>query len=354
MSLECASCDVYACRVGRVDATPDDCPMRGPFPSLEELYDTDGARRLLYHSALVEAEGYGRWTRVREIAELAHRMEYHRLGVVSCPDMGMEADLAARALRRMGLDVVVAAPFEDCDPVGQALLLAEEHTHFNVLAGMCVGHDSLFIRHSRAPVTSLVVRDLRLAHNPAAALYTREGYSKTALYGRREPPVPGTFGGWSDELIADTARAVSDAAAGRETPPCRVEEIMDFARRSGVSHMGIVFCVGFRREARDLEAILQTNGFRVSSSCCKTGAVPKATIGIKDEEQVTPGKPEMICNPVAQSSLLEDEGVELMLLLGQCAGHDSATMASLSVPAVCVVAKDRVLAHNTVAALYRP
>lgn len=46
-------------------------------------------------------------------------------------------------------------------------------------------------------------------------------------------------------------------------------------------------------------------------------------------------------------------GVELVILLGQCAGHDSATMASLRTPAVCLVAKDRVLAHNTVAALYQ-
>jgi uncharacterized metal-binding protein len=353
MSVECASCHVYACRVGRVDASPEDCPMRGPFPAFEDLYDTDESRRLLYHSAWVEAAGYGRWTRLREVAELAHRMEYHRLGVAACPDMSMEADLAARALRRQGLEAVVAAPFDECDPVAQAALLAEERTHFNVIAGMCVGHDSLFIRHSSVPVTSLVVRDLRLAHNPAAALYTRDGYLKKALYDVRKPPTSDGFEGWSDELIANTARAVREAAVDRETPPCRVEEVMDFARRAGVSHLGIVFCVGFRREARDLEAILGTNGFRVSSACCKTGSVNKAVIGIKDEEQVTPGRPEMTCNPRAQAALLEDDGVELMLLLGQCAGHDSATMASLSVPAICVVAKDRVLAHNTVAALYR-
>jgi uncharacterized metal-binding protein len=353
MAVDCASCDRYACQVGRLDATPDDCPMRGPFPSFEELYATDESRRLLYHSARVEAEGYGRWTRLREVAELARRMEYRRLGVASCPDMGLEADLAARSLRRLGLDVIVAAPFADCDPVAQAALLAEERTHLNVIAGMCVGHDTLFIRHSRAPVTSLVVRDPRLAHNPAAALYTRDGYLKKALYGVREPPLPGRFAGWSDELIDGLAREVRDAGLGRETPPCRIEEVLDFARRAGVTHLGIVHCVGFRREARDLAAILGTNGFRVSSSCCKTGSVPKATLGIRDEEQVTPGRPEMTCNPVAQAALLEREGAELALLMGQCVGHDSATMSRLHVPAVCVVAKDRVLAHNTVAALYR-
>ena len=218
---------------------------------------------------------------------------------------------------------------------------------------MCVGHDTLFIRHSRSPVTSLVVRDRRLGHNPAAALYTREGYLKDALYGRREPPVPGSFGGWSDELIDRIARQVRDDGLRRETPPCRVEEVMDFARRAGVTHLGIVYCVGLRCEARDLAAILGTNGFRVSSSCCKTGSVPKEKLGIRDEEKVHPSRPEMLCNPVAQAELLEGAEVDLVLLLGQCAGHDSATMACLRAPAVCVVAKDRVLAHNTVSALYR-
>lgn len=352
MTIECASCSRYACQVGRLDATPDDCPMNGPFPDFEELYASDDAKRLLYQAARVEAEGYGRWTRIHEVAELAQRMEYRRIGVAACPDMALEADLSARSLRRRGLNVIVAAPFADCNPAGQAALLAEERTHLNVIAGMCVGHDALFIRHSRAPVTSLVVRDLRLAHNPAAALYTRDGYLESALYGAREAPAADRVEGWSDALIDRLARDVRDAGLGRETPPCRIEEVMDFARRAGVTHLGVVYCVGFRREARDLEAILETNGFRVSSACCKTGAVPKATIGIKDEEQVEPGRPEMICNPVAQASLLEQAGVELVLLMGQCTGHDSATMARLQVPAVCVVAKDRVLAHNTVAALY--
>jgi hypothetical protein len=44
--------------------------------------------------------------------------------------------------------------------------------------------------------------------------------------------------------------------------------------------------------------------------------------------------------------------VDLVLLLGQCVGHDSATMARLGVPVACVAAKDRVLTHNIVAALY--
>jgi uncharacterized metal-binding protein len=47
--------------------------------------------------------------------------------------------------------------------------------------GLCVGHDSLFSRHSEAPVTTLVVKDRVLGHNPVAALYTTQSYNARLL-----------------------------------------------------------------------------------------------------------------------------------------------------------------------------
>jgi len=41
-----------------------------------------------------------------------------------------------------------------------------------------VGHDSLFIKYSKAPVTTLITKDRVLGHNPAAALYTSGFYYK--------------------------------------------------------------------------------------------------------------------------------------------------------------------------------
>jgi uncharacterized metal-binding protein len=41
-----------------------------------------------------------------------------------------------------------------------------------VLLGLCVGDDTLFIKHAKAPVTVLAVKDRVLAHNPLGALYT--------------------------------------------------------------------------------------------------------------------------------------------------------------------------------------
>jgi len=60
-----------------------------------------------------------------------------------------------------------------CSPLGQADLLNEAGTDFNIVMGLCVGHDALFCKHSKAPVTTLIAKDRVLAHNPAGALYSR-------------------------------------------------------------------------------------------------------------------------------------------------------------------------------------
>ena len=68
-----------------------------------------------------------------------------------------------------------------CNPVLQARLLNEKKTDLNVVVGLCVGHDSLFMKHSDAPVTTLITKDRVLGHNPAAALYTSNFYYKRIL-----------------------------------------------------------------------------------------------------------------------------------------------------------------------------
>ena len=65
-----------------------------------------------------------------------------------------------------------------CNPIGQAELLNRAGTELNVAVGLCVGHDSLFFRHSEAPVTVLVAKDRVTGHNPIAALYTLHSYYK--------------------------------------------------------------------------------------------------------------------------------------------------------------------------------
>lgn len=149
-------------------------------------------------------------------------------------------------------------------------------------------------------------------------------------------------------VAADAART---EAAGycRET---RVEEIMSFARRLGASHLGVAFCIGLRREAALAQAVFEAGGFRVSSVCCKAGAIPKEEIGLRDDEKIRPGQFEALCNPVAQARLLAGAGTELNVAVGLCVGHDSLFFRHSAAPVTVLVAKDRVTGHNPAAALY--
>jgi uncharacterized metal-binding protein len=66
-----------------------------------------------------------------------------------------------------------------CNPIGQATLLDAEGCDLNIILGLCVGDDTLFIKHSKAPVTVMAVKDRVLAHNPLGALYTsRQIYTR--------------------------------------------------------------------------------------------------------------------------------------------------------------------------------
>jgi uncharacterized metal-binding protein len=348
MTVECAHCESFVCRGGVRDASPDSCPMRGDFPEFAELYQENSHRTTAVNAALVEAAGYCRWTRVREIREFARLMGFERLGVAHGPDMVKEASLAADFLSEQGTFPILPPGALTSDPVGQAAFFQEEGTELNVLAGLSVGQEALFVEASGVLSTALVARDLRLRHNPVAALYTSRSYLQAELHGHWRPEDRPPFEGIDRDRLERVSGEVEKGGGG---PRSRTAEAMALAHGLGVTHIGVTFCSGFREEARLLSRILDTNGFRVSSVCCKTGAVPKSSVGIQDSQQVRPGRPEMICNPLAQAELLNREGVEFALVLGQCVGHDAATLRHLRAPAACLVAKDRVLAHNTVAAL---
>jgi uncharacterized metal-binding protein len=132
----------------------------------------------------------------------------------------------------------------------------------------------------------------------------------------------------------------------------RVQETMEFAQRMDVNRIGIAYCIGLKREATTLAKIYRTNGFEVTSVCCKSGSIPKEEIGLKDSEKIRPGTYESVCNPIGQAMIMNEEGTGLNVIVGLCVGHDSLFIKHSEALVTCLVAKDRVLAHNPVGALY--
>jgi uncharacterized metal-binding protein len=152
--------------------------------------------------------------------------------------------------------------------------------------------------------------------------------------------------------LQEMARAAAIVEATGYMKWTRIEDTIEFARMMGFKRLGIACCVGLRREGAVLESILKENGFEVASVVCKTGAVPKEKLGLMDNQKVRPGQFEAMCNPVAQAMLLDSAGSQLNILVGLCVGHDALFTKTSKAPVTTLVAKDRVLGHNPIAALY--
>ncbi len=114
----------------------------------------------------------------------------------------------------------------------------------------------------------------------------------------------------------------------------------------------MAFCAGLTKEAGIVEKLFRDHGFEVASVICKSGRTPKEALGISEPQKVAPGKPESICNPILQAMVLNDAQTEFNVLLGLCVGHDSLFFKYAHAPCTVLAAKDRVTAHNPLAAIY--
>jgi uncharacterized metal-binding protein len=132
----------------------------------------------------------------------------------------------------------------------------------------------------------------------------------------------------------------------------RIQEICEFAIRMGYKRLGIAFCSALHSEAHSLARIFDAQGFQVVSVACKTGGIPKESIGLRDEEKVRIGEYESMCNPISQAFILNEEKTEFNVLVGLCVGHDSLFFKYSEAFTTVLIAKDRVLAHNPAGALY--
>lgn len=181
----CAGCKTKVCRDGK------DC-----FDAAERhgaLYRDDEVAKLHRAASAIEVRHYGKEPRLGEIIHFAREMGFRRLGLAFCIGLSEEAKAVEDVLSQC-FDVVSVCckacglkksdfglerfnpdnPDEVmCNPAGQAELLNRADTDMNIICGLCVGHDAVFTKLSEAPVTTFIVKDRVLAHNPAAALYCR-------------------------------------------------------------------------------------------------------------------------------------------------------------------------------------
>ena len=215
-SPHCARCNVkISDRICRAEGGkhPSNCPTANHVRLSEEVldkYKNDGFFDFARQASLQEKDGYSNRElgyahvkpakpRIEEISDFISRMGYRKIGLAFCMGLRKEAGIVENYFSSKGLNIIsaickvggvekqflglgederiaVGASESMCNPILQAELLNREKTEFNVLLGLCVGHDSLFFKNAKAPCTVLAVKDRVTGHNPLAAVYTLDSY----------------------------------------------------------------------------------------------------------------------------------------------------------------------------------
>ncbi len=212
LEISCAKCTKQACRGKNYLDGPENCPTKVCAEVIQETmqrYRDPELADFARIASLVEGAAYTRvpWsnaptpltTRLEEIIRFALKMGYKKLGVAFCAGLSNEAQVLIPLLESCGFQVVSVCcktggiakeeiGISDCEkvnpgqyeamcnPISQAEILNKEGCDFNILMGLCVGHDSLFLKHVNALTTVFAVKDRLLGHNPLAALYLSRSY----------------------------------------------------------------------------------------------------------------------------------------------------------------------------------
>jgi uncharacterized metal-binding protein len=209
---QCAKCPGAYCesmpleKINK-DVLPEYCPMKTSkelITSVIEKYALHDVKRIYVPATVTEKEAYESIRgvrmavrpRIKELIEFGKLTHTQKIGIAFCAGMRDEAARIVKILEKSGftvasvlckcggidktkLDVAKEYKIGDpltfeagCNPVLQAQLLNNAETDINVIVGLCLGHDMLFTMNSKAPVTTLIVKDRLLGHNPVIALYS--------------------------------------------------------------------------------------------------------------------------------------------------------------------------------------
>ncbi len=121
--------------------------------------------------------------RIEQIKRFALKAGYKRIGIAHCISLTKFAkqleDYLMDSFEVVKIDcqcgkipssaLVEGSKGISCNPAGQAKILADSNTEFNISVGLCLGHDIIFNNKSKAPTTTLIVKDRTNNHNVVEA-----------------------------------------------------------------------------------------------------------------------------------------------------------------------------------------
>ncbi len=192
--MNCTKCSVQLCQIREKINLPDDCPglCRECIREGTQLYSDEDIAGFYADSLKSMGQSFGKMPRIIEAVNFCKIRGFHKIGVAYCSGMFKYGKIVADIFESYGFEVSAygcktggfsanelvseellgdfgkdksgraeagAKPRAICNPIGQALFLNKEKTEFNVIVGLCVGHDSLFNRYSEAMSSTVVLKD---------------------------------------------------------------------------------------------------------------------------------------------------------------------------------------------------
>ena len=119
-------------------------------------------------------------SRIQELINFVKLNNYTKIGIASCISVLQIALKLKDILEKENFKVYVVDCKQSglqgcdlsenltgalCDPISQATYFNENNTDFNINFGLCLGHGLLFQKYSKAPSTTLLVKDACHKHN---------------------------------------------------------------------------------------------------------------------------------------------------------------------------------------------
>lgn len=184
--MNCAFCKHHNCYTKGQNCT------RYSHEEVIAMYDEQDKEIMLAASA-TESRNYLKMTRLEECLFFLQQMNAKKIGIAFCIGLANEAKFCAQYFKNAGIavesvcckncsidkDMLKLEKIKPgsreamCNPKMQAELLNQAGTEYNFIVGLCVGHDMVFTKASKAPVSSLITKDRVLANNPAGVVYSR-------------------------------------------------------------------------------------------------------------------------------------------------------------------------------------
>ena len=146
----------------------------------------------------------------------------------------------------------------------------------------------------------------------------------------------------NQKILQAAASLVDNDKAGTLS---RVQETIAFIKRIGYKKIGLAYCYGMEKDAKIMKELFNAEGIKLRTVSCTVRGIDQNEINRNScIENVS-------CNPLGQARELNDEGVDFVIVMGICLGHDILLQRNLKSDFTTLVVKDRVFANAPLKAL---